>query len=35
MNSKALIKKRKAAGWEKVGCKGDREKFKHPENRGM
>ncbi len=31
MNSKEIIKRFKADGWEKVGGKGDHEKFKHPE----
>lgn len=34
MNSRELIKRLKADGWNRVGGKGDHEKFKHPEKPG-
>ncbi|MCV6613501.1 MAG: type II toxin-antitoxin system HicA family toxin [Cellvibrionaceae bacterium] len=30
MNSRAIIKQLKAEGWQRVGGKGDHEKYKHP-----
>jgi len=34
MDSRELIAKLKAEGWELVGGKGDHSKFKHPEKSG-
>lgn len=34
MNSKSIIKRLRDEGWEKVGGKGDHEKFKHPTKHG-
>lgn len=31
MNSKDIIKRLESEGWQKVGGKGDHEKFKHPD----